>query len=79
MFCYPRNQEKNVHLYICGYLKTGTGVLEAGHDWRGYPAWVGQDEGQEKVGVDLVPETAHFSENGWGQNELQLGGGAHLK
>ena len=43
------------------YLKTGAWVLEAGHDRRGYPAWVGQDEGQEKVGVDLVSETAHFS------------------
>ena len=44
------------------YLKTGTGVLEAGHDRRSYPAWVCQDEGQEKVGVDLISETAHFSE-----------------
>lgn len=43
------------------YLKTGTWVLEAGHDRRGDPAWVGQDKGQEKVGVDLVSETAHFS------------------
>ena len=36
-------------------------MLEAGHDRGGDPARVGQDEGQKKVGVDLVPETAHFS------------------
>ena len=30
------------------------------HDGRDDPAGVGQDEGQEQVGVDLVAETSHL-------------------
>ena len=41
------------------------GVLEVRvlHGGGEDPAGVGQDVGQEQVGVDLVPQTPHLSEN----------------
>ena len=34
------------------------------HDCCDNPTCVGQDEGQEQVGVDLVPQTSHFPDTG---------------
>ena len=60
-----------------GELQTGVAQaldgLDGLHDRRGDPAGVGQDEGQEEVGVNLISQTAHFpgesersrTENNW--------------
>ena len=45
-----------------GELKTGVGVMEALDNCSHDPTRVSQDEGQEQVGMDLIPETPHLPE-----------------
>ena len=42
-------------------LNSPAGEVDALHVGGDDPACVGQDEGQEQVGVDLVPQALHFS------------------